>query len=236
MCAVKFAESVPSTPSVRISNFYASSVYPWLYVYRYTGAQSKIDKMVAKAKEMAAHGYDYYYRNPSFGEKPWCCVTIASYWIHIGLGLRWIMGSNQNDYFWSPRYGGTSYDLFLRNNGFKKMNYSQVGKAGLRAGDILMRNDHSVMIVEGADTKPSEEGFDVAKMPTLKLGSTGNVVKNLQALLNLWTTQTGAYEPILVDGLFFKVTEERLKLYQRLQGLYVDGICAEKTWSDILIG
>lgn len=228
--AIKFAESIPSTPSIRISSYYESSVYPWLYVYRYTGAQSKIDRMVAAARTMAANGYNYYYQNPGFGPKGWCCVTACSYWVYQGLGLNWVMGSSRNDYFWSPRYGGTAYDDFLINHGFKKYNFAQIGRNGLRAGDILQRWDHSVTVVEGNNT---EEGFDVAKIKTLKKGSSGNEVKNLQALLNVWLSKT---PKLIVDGVFGSVTEEHLKAYQKAQGLYVDGICGEKTWADILVG
>lgn len=234
MCAVKFAESVPSAPSIRISDWYQSSVYPWLYVYRYTGEQSKIDAMVKKANQMAAHGYDYYYKNPGFGEKPWCCVTFCSYLVYAaGITKKtWVMGSSYNDYFWSPRYGGNAYDDFLIDNGFKKYDFSQIGKAGLKAGDILQRWDHAVTVVQGNSTPAPTGGFDVALIPTIKRGSTGNCVKNLQALLNLWMNKE---TPLKIDGQFGALTETRLKQYQKIQKLYVDGICGEKTWADILV-
>lgn len=216
--AIKFAESVPSTPSIRISSWYQSNVYPWLYVYRYSGAQSKINAMVKKANQMATNGYDYYYKNPGFGPKGWCCVTFCSYLVYAAdiTKKSWIMGSSNNDYFWSPRYGGTAYDDFLINNGFKKYNFSTIGKDGLKTGDILQRWDHSVIVTQGNNSKPIEEEFDVASIPTIKKGSSGIHVKNLQALLNLWTTQSGKLQPIVIDGYFGNVTEERLKIYQKL--------------------
>ena len=70
------------------------------------------------------------------------------------------------------------------------------------------------------------------KLEILKKGSTGNQVKNLQGLLNVWLTRT---EPLVIDGIFGEITEDRLKLYQSIQGLSADGVCGEMTWNDILI-
>ena len=89
-------------------------------------------------------------------------------------------------------------------------------------------------IDQGSDADITEDEI-IMKLETLQRGSTGNQVKNLQALLNLWTTQSGENDRITEDGVFGSETEERLKLYQALQGLYVDGICAAKTWADILL-
>lgn len=83
--------------------------------------------------------------------------------------------------------------------------------------------------------KVIEEEFTLDKMPTLKRGSTGNVVKNLQILLNYWMCQSGANKPLLVDGVFGEKTEEMLKLYQKIQKLTVDGICGYYTWADLLL-
>ena len=85
------------------------------------------------------------------------------------------------------------------------------------------------------DGGEDEEGEKVmVTLRTLRRGDTGNEVKNLQALLNLWTTQNGTYRDIVVDGYFGEETETRLKAYQALQGLTVDGICGDESWNDIL--
>lgn len=86
---------------------------------------------------------------------------------------------------------------------------------------------------DGGEDEESED-IIMGKLDTLKKGDTGNQVKNLQALLNLWTTQGGTYREIVVDGYFGEETETRLKVYQALQGLEVDGICGPYTWTDIL--
>lgn len=62
-------------------------------------------------------------------------------------------------------------------------------------------------------------------MQTLRIGSRGNDVKILQRALNL-------YE----DGIFGKLTLERVKEYQKSVGLYPDGIVGDKTWEKLLNG
>lgn len=57
-------------------------------------------------------------------------------------------------------------------------------------------------------------------METLKLGSKGDSVKQLQKALNL-----------TVDGDFGPKTELAVKQWQKEQGLTVDGIVGEKTWN-----
>lgn len=224
---IKLMESVPYAPTVRASTYYDGN---WLYVYRYEGADQKevIDRMISKATAMANDGYFYNYVNPSFGAKDWCCVTICSYWATYGTGNYWKMGSPDNDYVWSPRYGG-NYDKMLLNLGFKKYNFNNIGLAGLQSGDMIQSWSHMAMV------KLIEEEFDLSKLPTLRRGSTGNVVKNLQILLNYWMCQSGANKPLLVDGVFGSKTEEMLKLYQKIQKLYVDGVCGPITWADILL-
>ena len=83
---------------------------------------------------------------------------------------------------------------------------------------------------------PEKYTYVKINVPVLKKGCIGNEVKNLQALLNLWTCQDGTNEPIEEDGIFMEETETRLKLYQRLQGLLEDGIAAAITWDDLING
>ncbi len=56
----------------------------------------------------------------------------------------------------------------------------------------------------------------------LKKGSRGNEVKALQRALHL-----------LDDGIFGQLTEERVKEFQKENGLIVDGIVGDKTWAKI---
>ena len=57
----------------------------------------------------------------------------------------------------------------------------------------------------------------------LTKGSRGEEVKKLQAALHL-----------LQDGIFGIVTEEAVKVFQKANGLKVDGIVGEKTWEMLL--
>ena len=57
----------------------------------------------------------------------------------------------------------------------------------------------------------------------LSKGSRGELVKRLQAALNL-----------VQDGIFGAVTEEAVKAFQKSHGLVPDGIVGEKTWAIIV--
>ena len=57
----------------------------------------------------------------------------------------------------------------------------------------------------------------------LTKGSRGELVKRLQAALNL-----------VQDGIFGAITEEAVKAFQKAHGLVPDGIVGEKTWAIIV--
>lgn len=57
----------------------------------------------------------------------------------------------------------------------------------------------------------------------LTKGSRGELVKRLQAALNL-----------MQDGIFGAITEEAVKAFQKAHGLVPDGIVGEKTWAIII--
>ncbi len=57
----------------------------------------------------------------------------------------------------------------------------------------------------------------------LTKGSRGELVKRLQAALNL-----------MQDGIFGAITEEAVKAFQKAHGLVPDGIVGEKTWAIIV--
>ncbi len=62
-------------------------------------------------------------------------------------------------------------------------------------------------------------------MRTLKYGSTGEQVKELQAALN-----RHGYN-LTVDGVFGAKTSTAVKDFQTRKGLVVDGVAGEKTWA-----
>ena len=64
--------------------------------------------------------------------------------------------------------------------------------------------------------------------PTLKKGSKGQAVKDLQGALKALELLTGA-----VDGVFGKRTEDAVRAFQKLRGIEVDGIVGPITWLNI---
>ena len=68
--------------------------------------------------------------------------------------------------------------------------------------------------------------FDPAKnIPTLRRGSSGDEVADLQTILN---ARYGA--DLEVDGNFGKATEAAVKAFQKANGLTADGVVGAKTW------
>lgn len=66
---------------------------------------------------------------------------------------------------------------------------------------------------------------DIRNIPTLRRGSVGDDVEELQALLD---AKYGAN--LEIDGKFGKSTEAAVKAFQQAHGLTADGICGPKTW------
>ena len=62
--------------------------------------------------------------------------------------------------------------------------------------------------------------------PTLRKGTEGDLVKELQAKLNALGYDCGT-----VDGNYGKKTAAAVKAFQTAQGLTADGICGVKTWA-----
>jgi peptidoglycan hydrolase-like protein with peptidoglycan-binding domain len=64
--------------------------------------------------------------------------------------------------------------------------------------------------------------------PTLKKGSKGQAVKDLQEALKALGFDVGA-----VDGVFGKKTDDAVKAFQKLQEIEADGIVGPVTWINI---
>jgi peptidoglycan hydrolase-like protein with peptidoglycan-binding domain len=69
---------------------------------------------------------------------------------------------------------------------------------------------------------------DSVKRPTLKRGSKGIEVQELQKLLNDLNYKCGA-----VDGIFGKATKAAVVEFQKTNGLAADGIVGPKTWDKL---
>ena len=70
-------------------------------------------------------------------------------------------------------------------------------------------------------------GEQTVKRPTLRNGSRGDAVADLQNLLLKHGHDLGKWG---ADGKFGDATETAVRLFQSLNGLYVDGIVGAKTW------
>jgi peptidoglycan hydrolase-like protein with peptidoglycan-binding domain len=69
--------------------------------------------------------------------------------------------------------------------------------------------------------------------PTIRRGSKGDAVRELQGILNAWYPNMPR---LAVDGDFGPATEKRVRHMQQAAGLGVDGICGPQTWRKLLGG
>lgn len=79
------------------------------------------------------------------------------------------------------------------------------------------------------DEELKEAGVNVEdgrNIPTLRRGANGELVKQLQRVLNFVLD-----ENLTVDGVFGAKTEEAVKAFQRKAGLTVDGVVGPQTWA-----
>lgn len=76
--------------------------------------------------------------------------------------------------------------------------------------------------------EPTTE-VDVARLPMLRKGATGQPVRNLQGLL----IARGRPE-VRPDGAFGPVTDQAVRRWQGLAGLDVDGVVGPRTWTALL--
>lgn len=62
---------------------------------------------------------------------------------------------------------------------------------------------------------------------TVRRGSTGNAVREVQCILNRWA----GTNPLAVDGIFGPNTEAWVRVFQERCSLAVDGIVGPNTWA-----
>ena len=68
-----------------------------------------------------------------------------------------------------------------------------------------------------------------ASMPTLRLGSRGSAVIDLQRRL-----ATAGFSAGTADGIFGSNTDAAVRSFQRARGLGADGVVGPQTWSELL--
>lgn len=79
--------------------------------------------------------------------------------------------------------------------------------------------------IVGANTWAIVDVIYIGLSPTLRRGSTGEIVKHLQRRLNIL-----GFGQLVVDGVFGPATEEAVKKFQQSYNLVVDGIVGKSTW------
>lgn len=99
--------------------------------------------------------------------------------------------------------------------------------------DIGISFDDGKMIIERLDGKPislitNEENEECIEF--LEFGCAGNAVKALQSLLNC----NGQH--LNVDGIFGRLTQEALIIFQDQQKLPKTGTCGLTTWEKLIKG
>ena len=68
---------------------------------------------------------------------------------------------------------------------------------------------------------------------TLRTGSTGSAVEQLQFWLNTLAQYDSAIHSVTVDGVFGSSTAAAVRAFQRKYGLTVDGVVGQSTWAEL---
>ncbi len=124
---------------------------------------------------------------------------------------------------------GTNAGVIKSSIDLKKWTYWGLGK-GLTFDFIPGESSKSSQEIGTAvkDEKKTTTAKKKVSYPTLKRGSTGELVTQLQMLL----ARDGS--SLAVDGIFGPGTQSAVRAFQKKHKLEVDGIVGPKTWSELL--
>ncbi len=124
----------------------------------------------------------------------------------------------------------TMVDKLLATGDYEKLTESKylTTDVYLKRGDILVKNGHTVMVLEDGTYTVT------LKLPELKKGSEGEAVEALQRILSTYGYSLGSKNPF--DGSFGSKTDAAVREFQADHGLTVDGIVGAKTWAKLLGG
>ena len=110
---------------------------------------------------------------------------------------------------------------------------------GTTAGDRLLAHELTHVVQQGASgphVQRADDGNPVAPAdpgttahPTVRQGSTGPAVEELQQKLNA----AGATPPLVADGVFGPLTAAAVRAFQQQHGLVADAVVGPITWGKI---
>jgi peptidoglycan hydrolase-like protein with peptidoglycan-binding domain len=88
------------------------------------------------------------------------------------------------------------------------------------------------IVVDGVVGPPTWAALpDGGPMPTLRVGSSGDVVSSLQRLLTNGASGDWNTTPGPIDGSFGPLTEASVRAFQVWGGVASDGVVGDQTWS-----
>jgi len=99
---------------------------------------------------------------------------------------------------------------------------------------LTSRNQVRAVLQKVKSSKPASNCADVVLHRT-NVHVLDRCAKVLQRVLNQWLDENDGFQfgPLLVDGVFGPITQERVAAFQRHFGLKVDGVVGPITWGEL---
>lgn len=122
----------------------------------------------------------------------------------------------------------------LEKSGLFEKHIAYLSGSKLYNGDILVTktSGHTVIVVGGAAERNVVQAVKLTvPQPTIKKGSKGTAVKNLQKCLNHLKMTDNTGKSLVVDGEVGIKTETAIKKFQKSQKITVDGIYGKITYA-----
>jgi hypothetical protein len=128
-------------------------------------------------------------------------------------------------------------DGFMKSGDYEKLTDSKylTADAYLKRGDILVKEGHTVMVLEnGENAEPDIEETVVVELNVLQKGDKGEEVKTVQRILHTLGYDLGSKNPF--DGNFGPKTETAVKAYKKKHNLPGGPVVDLATWNKLLKG
>lgn len=210
--------------------------------YKHKKGWILIRAKTATARERIAQDMEWACENPNIGYDQSQNYTLFNEAKKVGFNCAKVTTKCETDCSRLVRvclfYAGIETPIFytgnevavLRSTGqfniYETPKYTESSDYLLR-GDILCTKTtgHTVVVLNDGSKAPKTEH------ETIKKGSSGPAVKELQLDLNLFGYRDDRGEILVVDSSFGARTQQALKAMQKDQGLKIDGICGPITWA-----